>query len=119
MNVSMAVAGDLQPAAIDLVLAVARKAGAFCAFKTDQGNPKRHQAENSACGVALNPDRRPSLDPARTAAKLSDHALSRWSSQTHPMPKQMGQFLSILPSMGSAELSVRYLSVLGLGRDLP
>ncbi len=29
----MAVAGDLQPAAIDLVLAVARKAGSFGAFK--------------------------------------------------------------------------------------
>jgi hypothetical protein len=34
MNVSMAVAGDLQPAAI--VLAVARKAGSFGAFKIDQ-----------------------------------------------------------------------------------
>jgi hypothetical protein len=36
MNVSMAVAGDLQPAAIDLVLAVVRKAGSFGAFKIGQ-----------------------------------------------------------------------------------
>jgi hypothetical protein len=36
MNVSMAVAGGLQPAAIDLVLAVARKAGTFSAFKIGQ-----------------------------------------------------------------------------------
>jgi hypothetical protein len=33
MNVSMAVAGDLQPAAIDLVLAVARKAGRLARSK--------------------------------------------------------------------------------------
>jgi hypothetical protein len=32
----MAVAGDLQPAAIDLVLAVARKAGSLGAFKIGQ-----------------------------------------------------------------------------------
>jgi hypothetical protein len=36
MNVSMAVAADLQPAAIDLALAVARKAGSFSAFKIGQ-----------------------------------------------------------------------------------
>jgi hypothetical protein len=74
---------------------------------------------NSAYGVALIRTGARAVTRARTAAKLSDRALSRWSSRTHPMPKQMGQFLSILPSVGSAELSVRYPSVLGLGRDLP
>jgi hypothetical protein len=37
----MAVAGDLQPAAIDLVLAVARKAGSFGAFKNRPVKPQK------------------------------------------------------------------------------